>query len=124
MVFRVLDATAFYAGIPFSSQDSYYVTTMVYDEIKHIKKNHNALEILLDSKRLVIHDPDIMSEENSELYGKWQALKVLVESLEIDLLKNVKGNKSAGVRARKGLRLLKTEASEIVKLSLSNDKEG
>ena len=70
MVFRVLDATAFYAGIPFSSQDSYYVTTMVYDEIKHIKKNHNALEILLDSKRLVIHDPDIMSEEKVRYTAK------------------------------------------------------
>ena len=70
MVFRVLDATAFYAGIPFSSQDSYYVTTMVYDEIKHIKKNHNALEILLDSKRLVIHDPDITSEEKVRYTAK------------------------------------------------------
>ena len=57
MGFRVLDATAFYAGVPFTSQDSYYVTTLVYDEIKHIKKNHSALEILLDSKRLIIQDP-------------------------------------------------------------------
>jgi UPF0271 protein len=55
--FRILDATAFYAGVPFSSQDSYYVTPLVYDEIKHIKKNHNALEILLDSKRLIIQEP-------------------------------------------------------------------
>ena len=70
MVFRVLDATAFYAGIPFSSQDSYYVTTMVYDEIKHIKENHSALEILLDSKRLVIHDPDITSEEKVRYTAK------------------------------------------------------
>ena len=58
MGFKVLDATAFYAGIPFSSQDSYYVTSSVYDEIKHIKKNHIALEILLNSKRLIIQDPD------------------------------------------------------------------
>ena len=57
MGFRVLDATAFYAGVPFTSQDSYYVTSLVYDEIKHIKKSHNALEILLDSKRLIIQDP-------------------------------------------------------------------
>ena len=66
----MLDATAFYAGIPFSSQDSYYVTTMVYDEIKHIKKNHSALEILLDSKRLVIHDPDINFEEKVRYTAK------------------------------------------------------
>jgi hypothetical protein len=63
-----------------------------------------------------------MSEEN-ELFRKWTTLKVLIESLEVDIVKNVNGNKSAGVRARKGLRLLKTEASEIVKLSLSQDKE-
>ena len=58
MVFRVLDATAFYAGIPFSSQDSYYVTMSVYEEIKHIKKNHDALEILLGSRRLIIQEPN------------------------------------------------------------------
>ena len=57
MGFSVLDATAFYAGVPFTSQDNYYVTTLVYDEIKHIKKSHSALEILLDSKRLIIQDP-------------------------------------------------------------------
>tara|TARA_B100000035_G_scaffold282712_1_gene264448 strand:+ start:292 stop:498 length:207 start_codon:yes stop_codon:yes gene_type:complete len=61
--------------------------------------------------------------ETSELFQKWEELKVLIESLENDILKNVKGNKSAGVRARKGLRLLKNNASEIVKVSLSNDKE-
>ena len=54
----MLDATAFYAGIPFRSQDSYYVTTSVYEEIKHIKKNHGALEVLLNSKRLIIREPD------------------------------------------------------------------
>ena len=53
---------------------------------------------------------------------KWEELKVLVESIEADIIKNVKGNKSAGVRARKGLRLLKTNASEIVKVSLATDK--
>ena len=57
MGFKVLDATAFYAGIPFSSQDSYYVTSSVYDEIKHIKKNHAAIEILISSKRLIIQEP-------------------------------------------------------------------
>jgi len=61
--------------------------------------------------------------ETSELFQKWNELKVLMESLENDILKNVKGNKSAGVRARKGLRLLKNNASEIVKVSLSNDKD-
>lgn len=63
-----------------------------------------------------------MSEKESELLTKWQEFKVLVESLEQDMQKNISGNKSAGVRARKGLRLLKTTASDIVKVSLATDK--
>ena len=66
-----------------------------------------------------------MSDEYvSQLKQKWEELKVLMESLEVDIQKNIGGNKSAGVRARKGLRLLKTNASEIVKTSLACDKEG
>jgi len=59
----------------------------------------------------------------SNLLNEWKELKVLVESLELDMHKNANGNKSAGVRARKGLRLLKKRASEIVKLSLASGKE-
>ena len=66
-----------------------------------------------------------MSDEyTSQLKQKWEELKVLVETLEVDIQKNIGGNKSAGVRARKGLRLLKTNASDIVKTSLACDKEG
>ena len=64
-----------------------------------------------------------MSQDNGELYEKWNELKVLVESIETDIVKNSRGNKSAGVRARKGLRYLKASASDIVKLSLSQDKQ-
>ncbi len=59
----------------------------------------------------------------SELLDKWSELKVLVESLELDVHKNANGNKSAGVRARKGLRLVKARASELVKESLAVSKE-
>ena len=58
MVFRVLDASAFYAGIPFGSQIECYTTPLVYYEIKHIKKNHDALGILLETKRLQIIEPE------------------------------------------------------------------
>ena len=57
MVFRVLDATAFYAGIPFVSNDSFMTTSMVYDEIQHIKTKQGALEILQQTGRLQIRDP-------------------------------------------------------------------
>ena len=58
----------------------------------------------------------------SNLLDEWKELKVLVESLELDMHKNAGGNKSAGVRARKGLRQLKKRASEIVKISLESGK--
>ena len=63
------------------------------------------------------------NEVREELESKWNELKVLIESLEVDIQKNISGNKSAGVRARKGLRLLKTNASSIVKASLAADKD-
>ena len=53
---------------------------------------------------------------------KWNEIKVLVESLDQDVVKNVRGNASAGVRARRGLRLLKKEASDLVKLTLVVEK--
>ena len=63
-----------------------------------------------------------MSESNV-LLGQWEELKTLVESLEGDVVKNaIKGNKSAGVRARKGSRLLKKQATELVKATLNQDK--
>ena len=58
MDFRILDASAFYAGVPFRSSDDCYTTSLVYDEIKHIKKNHDALGTLLETNRLKIREPD------------------------------------------------------------------
>jgi len=49
---------------------------------------------------------------------KWQELKELVASLETDVLKNADGNAAAGTRARKGLRSLKKNAGDLVKLTL------
>lgn len=58
MGFRILDASAFYAGIPFRSLNECYTTTLVYDEIKHIKKRHGLLETLVVTSRLKIKDPN------------------------------------------------------------------
>ncbi|AJM93131.1 MULTISPECIES: nucleotide-binding protein [Nitrosopumilus] len=58
MDFRILDASAFYAGVPFRSSSDCYTTPLVYDEIKHIKKNHDALGTLLETNRLKIREPD------------------------------------------------------------------
>ena len=57
MGFRILDASAFYAGVPFRLSSDCYTTSPVYDEIKHIKKNHDALGTLLETNRLKIREP-------------------------------------------------------------------
>lgn len=59
---------------------------------------------------------------NENLLTQFEELKVLVETLQTDVVKNAQGNKSAGVRARKGLREAKKIASAIVKSSLEADK--
>ena len=63
-----------------------------------------------------------MSDTKSSILEQWERIKVIVDSTEVDLLKNANGNASAGVRARKGLRLLKTEAHELVKLTVAEAK--
>ena len=59
---------------------------------------------------------------SSKIVNKWSEIKVLIESLELDIHKNANGNASAGVRARRGLRTLKKRAAELVKLTLEEAK--
>ena len=54
----MLDSSAFYAGIPFSSNEPSYITSLVYNEIEHIKKDHDAIQILIETKRLTINEPE------------------------------------------------------------------
>jgi len=61
--FRILDASAFYAGVPFRSSDDYYTTSLAYDEIRHIKKNQDVLGTLLETNRLKIREPEKESTE-------------------------------------------------------------
>tara|TARA_Y100000816_G_C25585455_1_gene314589 strand:- start:157 stop:342 length:186 start_codon:yes stop_codon:yes gene_type:complete len=58
----------------------------------------------------------------SNIVENYEKLKVLVDSLELDVHKSARGNKSAGVRVRKGLRLLKREATDLVRSSLEESK--
>lgn len=63
-----------------------------------------------------------MENNSNPVLEKWNCLKELVESLELDAHKNAKGTAAAGVRLRKGLRTLKTRAGELVKLTVELDK--
>lgn len=58
----------------------------------------------------------------SSILDQWNEIKVLVESLDLDVVKNANGNSSAGVRARRGLRLLKTKSADLVKTTIEGDK--
>jgi len=64
-----------------------------------------------------------MSYTNDKIIEQWQRIKTLVEMTEPDVLKNAKGNASAGVRARKGLRQLKTETHALVQLTVEEGKK-
>ena len=58
MVFKILDASAFYAGLPFRSSDEFITTSEVFDEVQHIKKGHNGLDTLFEANRLKIMEAD------------------------------------------------------------------
>jgi UPF0271 protein len=63
--FRILDASAFYAGVPFRSSNDCYTTTLVYNEIKHIKKHHDAIGTLIETNRLKIREPSKKSIQDA-----------------------------------------------------------
>jgi hypothetical protein len=64
-----------------------------------------------------------MKEVNNGILENWAAIRTLVDQLEIDLRKTATGNKSAGVRLRKGLRELKSMTGELVKTTINVQKE-
>jgi hypothetical protein len=64
----------------------------------------------------------LREDKMSAIVDKWNEIKVLIESLELDVHKNASGNASAGVRARRGLRELKSAAAELVKATISEEK--
>jgi UPF0271 protein len=53
----VLDASAFYAGIPFLSSSKCYTTNLVFEEIRHIHKSYSMLEALMDAGNLKLIEP-------------------------------------------------------------------
>jgi len=63
-----------------------------------------------------LNEENFVPQDISEFYGK---VKLLIESMEEDVLKANKGNKAAGVRLRKSLRYLKSVSGDFVKFTLS-----
>lgn len=63
-----------------------------------------------------------MKMSDSNILELWAEIKTLVESLDLDVMKNASGNASAGVRARRGLRLLKSKSADLVKTTIEEEK--
>ena len=59
----------------------------------------------------------------SDVKNLWDDLKATVLAVELDVLKNAEGNVSAGVRARRGLRMLRNKVSGLVKVLKQEDQE-
>lgn len=67
---------------------------------------------------------ELNQETNVELNTQqdhYNFIKTLLESLEVEVIKSEKGNKSAGVRLRKNLRLLKSHTQDFIKFTLNKD---
>lgn len=61
-------------------------------------------------------------EMENQVLVKWNEVKLLVDMLELDVVKNSSGVAAAGVRARKGLRELKAKVGDLVKMTVELDK--
>ena len=75
-----------------------------------------------DVVQSALSEVDVVVEDPATVAEHYQRLRLLVESMESDLLKNSRGNKTAGTRLRKSLRLLKAYSGEFVKFSVEADK--
>jgi hypothetical protein len=62
-------------------------------------------------------------ELNEKIVEQWERLRVLMASTEDDVYKNARGNVTAGVRLRKGLRALKSEVQSLIKLTIVEGNE-
>ena len=68
-------------------------------------------------------DNFITIEELNSFYEKWKEFKGLVKAIDVDMKKASENNRSAGLRARHGLRMSKTFIHEILMEMLDRDKK-
>lgn len=64
----VLDASAFYAGLPFRSPERFSTTPQVLDEVRHIKMSHDAIGMLVQTGRLAVRQAG--AESTSRVISK------------------------------------------------------
>jgi endoribonuclease Nob1 len=56
----VTDSNIFYSGIPFQTTSDYvyYITPDIQEEINHIKRRLDGLNLLITIGKVIIHEPD------------------------------------------------------------------
>ena len=59
---------------------------------------------------------------DEDIVDKFDVLLTMIESLKSDVVKHASGNKSAGLRVRRGLRDAKKLASDIVRESVERSR--
>lgn len=59
---------------------------------------------------------------SNDILTLWNEIKQLLTEIDVDIHKNANGNASAGVRARKGLRLIKSKSAELTKVTVNEEK--
>ncbi len=57
MASKVLDASAFYAGVPFGADDGWHTTPLIFDEVRHIRKSQDVLYTMIETGRLQVREP-------------------------------------------------------------------
>jgi len=60
--------------------------------------------------------------DENQVLAQWKEIVTLVGETEPHVEKNARGVAAAGVRARKGLRTIKTKSAQLVKLMVELDK--
>ena len=59
--------------------------------------------------------------KNQLILDLWHELRTIVDAIEQDVNKNSRGITAAGVRARKGMRLIRKKSKEITDASLAQE---
>jgi hypothetical protein len=57
-----------------------------------------------------------------DILERWEEIKIMVESVDVDVRKNSKGVAAAGCRARRALRQLRKDIHIVIKQSIDQDK--
>jgi len=65
---------------------------------------------------------EVKQELVQKTQDQYKELQVILEALQVDLLKNASGTGAAGVRVRKALRLLKSKVTETLNFSTECSK--